>query len=87
MTESGSAERRQIERRERDEPVPVERRKALRRRRDKVACPHCGSLQSIVLPYAPTPQQSASGIFWRLRRCECLRTYHTCEAVAVTSSK
>lgn len=90
MTESSSAERRQIERRERDEPVPVERRRALRRMRDKLACPVCGHLASFVLPYRPTAMQQASGRFYRERRCAneaCAARFHTFEQVDSAASK
>lgn len=50
---------------------------------DKLACPKCGCLQSVVLPKASqTIEEQMAGGWWRRRRCgNCNKVFGTQEIV------
>lgn len=54
-----------------------------RRMTDKLACPKCGCLQSVVLPKASqTIEEQMAGGWWRRRRCgNCNKVFGTQEIV------
>jgi len=47
-----------------------------------LVCPHCGEMNSHVIPRHQTVEQQLTGKFWRLRRCDhCRGTFTTTEGV------
>lgn len=51
-------------------------------RRMVLVCPHCGEMNSHVIPRHQTVEQQLTGKFWRLRRCDhCRGTFTTTEGV------
>ena len=60
----------------------VERRRQERRASEKVACPSCGHLRSLVVPYHQTAADQRSGAYVRRRACyHCTTVYETTESV------
>lgn len=63
-------ERRQADRRHDHQPHDPERRHIQRRQvGEKLECPVCHCLHSVVLPYHPTPEEQGKDAFWRRREC------------------
>lgn len=53
-----------------------------RRSSEKLQCPHCGGLHSLVRPYHMTAEQQQTGKYWRQRACEsCGGLFATSETV------
>jgi len=65
-----------IDRRTEDQPVLTERRRQTRRRREKVACPYCGHLDSLVQPHRPTIVEALRG-YVRYRVCTGCHAQYT----------
>jgi hypothetical protein len=64
------------------------RRRRRREPSDKVACPACGCLQSVVLPHAMTTQEQLTGGYWRRRACvACQHVFATEESVATSCER